>query len=82
MRVDLPEPEAPMIAVNDRRWNSTLMPRSASTAVGPSPKRRTSSWPATTGASSIVGWATRALPASMLGCIMPIDDETCGLALL
>ena len=37
MSVDLPEPEAPMIAVNSPRAMSTLTPASASTAAAPSP---------------------------------------------
>ena len=37
IRVDLPEPDGPMIAVNVPRSNATETPRSASTAVGPSP---------------------------------------------
>src|SRR5512143_2077612 len=52
IRVDFPDPDGPMIALKLPRENSTLTPRSASTAVGPSPKRRTTSCPATTGASA------------------------------
>ena len=37
-RVDLPEPEAPMMAVYSPAANSTDTPRSASTAANPSPK--------------------------------------------
>ncbi|HZN89641.1 MAG TPA: hypothetical protein VFB44_11750 [Thermoleophilaceae bacterium] len=37
--VDLPEPDGPMIAVNDPRSKSTETPRRASTAAAPSPKR-------------------------------------------
>ena len=36
-RVDLPEPDGPMIAVNSPRANSIVTPRSASTAASPSP---------------------------------------------
>ena len=37
MRVDLPEPEGPMTAVNSPRPNSTVMPASAWTAESPLP---------------------------------------------
>ena len=47
--VDLPEPDGPMIAVNEPRSKSTDTPRSASTAASPSPKRLVISWPRTTG---------------------------------
>jgi hypothetical protein len=37
IRVDLPEPEGPMIAVKRLRGNSMLTPSSARTAAAPSP---------------------------------------------
>jgi hypothetical protein len=40
MSVDLPDPDAPMIAVSSPRRMSTLTPASASTAAAPLPKRR------------------------------------------
>ena len=43
MRVDLPDPEGPMIAVKRSRSKSTLTSVSASTAASPSPKRRLTS---------------------------------------
>ena len=46
--VDLPDPDGPMIAVNEPRSKSTETPRSASTAAAPSPKRLVISWPRTT----------------------------------
>ena len=43
MRVDLPEPEGPMIAVKRPAGNPTVMPSSARTAASPSPYTRTTS---------------------------------------
>ena len=43
MRVDLPEPDGPMIALKRPRSKPTLTPASAFTAASPSPKRRRTS---------------------------------------
>ena len=49
--VDLPEPDGPMTAVSAPGATSTETPRSASTAVSPSPYRRVRSLATTTGCS-------------------------------
>ena len=48
MSVDLPDPDGPMIAVNDPGAKSAETPRSASTAAPPSPNRLVISLPRTT----------------------------------
>jgi hypothetical protein len=47
IRVDLPDPDGPMIAVKRPRSKSTVTPASASTAAEPSPNRRRTSLAAT-----------------------------------
>ena len=86
MRVDLPEPEGPMIAVNRSSGKSTEMPFSACTSASPSPNTRVTSTAETigeeltgsfqVGEARILGPDGEAPPGRAVGCSRSSGDLT------